>query len=551
MTTRGKAGWSATAEGELVDMTLGALLADQAGRHGSRPAAIALDTERGTETRWTYAELHAATGRLARGLMGWGVQRGDHVAVMAANRAEWIELELALARIGAVLVTVNPALKAGELTYLLTQGRVTHLIHASHFRKQDLAAMVADLRATGAFPDLRGVCALDGAADFTFADLLQGADAIDEADLSAREAQVRPDDTMQIQYTSGTTGKPKGAMLSHHSTVNNARLMGQRGGFGAEDVLLSAMPLFHTAGCVCNLIGMLACGGCVVVLDAFDADEMLRAWERYGATIINGVPTMYARMFDHPEFANYRTDSLRIAFTGGTSIPPSLMRRIQETVGAEPMIIMGMTECSPIITQTDPSDPFETRLSTAGIPLPHTELRIIDPETGATVGWGEKGELCIRGYLLTQGYFDMPEKTAETIDAEGWLHSGDLAVLEESGHLSIVGRLKDMIIRGGENVFPVEIEDYLLEHPAIAQAQVVGVPDADLGEEIFAFVMPVRDSALAPEEVQGYCREGLARHKMPKYVHALDAFPMTPNGKVQKFTLRDMALDLMKKDAPA
>ncbi|MFC3839832.1 AMP-binding protein, partial [Paracoccus rhizosphaerae] len=276
---------------------------------------------------------------------------------------------------------------------------------------------------------------------------------------------------------------------------------------------------------------------------------MLAAWEAHGATIINGVPTMYSRMLDHPEFATYRTDSLRLAFMGGTSIPPSLMRRVCETVGAEPMIIMGMTECSPIITQTDPTDPFEMRLATAGVPLPHTEVKITDPGTGALLEWGEKGELCIRGYLLTQGYFNMAEKTAEAIDPEGWLHSGDLAVLEENGHLTIVGRLKDMIIRGGENVFPVEIEDFLLEHPAIAQAQVVGVPDADLGEEIFAFVTPARNTTLTPAEVQGYCRAGLARHKMPKYVHTLPVFPMTPNGKVQKFTLRDMALDLLKKEA--
>lgn len=549
MTMRGTAWWPATGGGELVDLTLGGLLAEQAERHGANLAAVVMDTERGTETRWTYAELLATTGRLARGLIAWGVARGDHVAVMAANRAEWIELEMALARIGAVLVTVNPGLQAREVSYLLTQGRITHLIHAGQFRKQDIAAMVAALLAAGDFPDLRGVCALDGAAEMTFAALLERAETVDAATLAAREAEVRPTDTMQIQYTSGTTGKPKGAMLSHHSTVNNARLMGQRGGFGPQDVLLSAMPLFHTAGCVCNVMGMLACGGCVVVLDSFDPVTMLAAWDTHRATIINGVPTMYSRMLDHPAFATYRTDSLRIAFMGGTSIPPSLMRRVCDTVGAAPMIIMGMTECSPIITQTDPSDPFDTRISTAGSPLPHTEVKITDPATGAIVGWGEKGELCIRGYLLTQGYFDMADKTAEAIDPEGWLHSGDLAVLDQSGHLSIVGRLKDMIIRGGENVFPVEIEDFLLEHPGIAQAQVVGVPDADLGEEIFAFVIPTRETTLSPAEVQGHCRAGLARHKMPKYVHTLEAFPMTPNGKVQKFTLRDMALTLMQEDA--
>ncbi|NIZ08105.1 AMP-binding protein [Pseudooceanicola sp. HF7] len=550
MRTRGVAWWPATGDGDLVDQTLGELLKAQAERFGSRTAVVFIDSASGARTSWTYAEMLDGTARLARGLIAWGVKAGDHVAVMAANRPEWIELEFALARIGAVLVTVNPALHAREVSYLLSQGRITHLIHADRFRKQDLAAMVAELLAGTTFPDMRGICALDGDADMTFAALGEMAASVSEADLAEREAAVRPGDTMQIQYTSGTTGRPKGAMLSHHSTVNNARLMGQRGDFGPDDVLLSAMPLFHTAGCVCNVIGMMACGGCLVVLDSYEPGAMLAAWQSEGATIINGVPTMYARMLDHPDFASFRTDSLRIAFMGGTSIPPSLMRRVCQQVDAQPMIIMGMTECSPIITQTDPQDSFETRIASAGIPMPHTEVRIIDPETGAPVGWGEKGELCIRGYLLTKGYFDMPDKTAETIDAEGWLHSGDLAVLEETGHLSIVGRLKDMIIRGGENVFPVEIEDFLLEHPDIAQAQVVGVPDADLGEEIFAFVLPVRDATITAAEVQAYCRDGMARHKMPKYVQTLDAFPMTPNGKVQKYTLRTMALDLTKEDVP-
>ena len=554
--------WAARQDVALLDMTLGALLDRQAVTFAERTAVVVSERDRGMQTRWTYAELRDRTRRLAKGLMAVGIQVGERVGVMSANRAEWILLEYALARIGAVLVTVNPALKAREVDYLLTQGRVNHLVFAARFRTMDIAALIAGLLkdaqqvgagqiASARFPDLRGLIALDpgfGMA-LSFAGLDALADDVSDAALAARQAGVQPRDVMQIQYTSGTTGRPKGAMLTHHSTTNNARLMGQRAGFTPDDVLLSAMPLFHTAGCVCNVLGMLNAGGCVVVVDDFDPAYMLEQWERHRATIINGVPTMYSRLLDHPDFATRQTDSLRITFMGGTSIPPSLVDRFCTATGSAPMIIMGMTECSPIITQTCPGDAYDTRIATAGTPLPQTDIKIIDPATGSTVRWGAAGELCIRGYLLTKGYFDMPDATAGAIDADGWLHSGDLAVLDRSGHLQIVGRIKDMIIRGGENVFPVEIEDLLLEHPDVAQAQVVGVPDPDLGEEIFAFVLCRTGAVVSPDEIRAFCRANLARHKLPRYVHALAAFPMTANGKIQKFTLRDMALDLMKSDA--
>lgn len=562
MSVRETAWWRASNGEELMDVTLGSLLDAQTERFADRTAAVFVDTQSGLETRWDYGELKVVTERLACGLIGWGVNHGDHVAVMSPNRAEWILLEYALARIGAVLVTVNPALHERELDYLLIQGRVSHLIFASSYRQQNIAGMVASMMSgadilrqgglsSATYPDLRGLCALDAPGKehaLPFNDLNLLADGISPEVLHRRQVEVKPSDVMQIQYTSGTTGKPKGAMLSHHSTINNARMMSQRGAFLSEDVLVSAMPLFHTAGCVCNIMGMLVSGGCVVVLDDFDPSMMLAQWERHAATIINGVPTMYSRMLSHADFTLRRTDALRLAFMGGTSIPPSLMKQVCEATGAQPMIIMGMTECSPIITQTNPEDSFDLRIATAGTPLPHTEIRIVDPDTGLTVGWGEKGELCIRGYLLTLGYFNMPEKTAEAIDSEGWLHSGDLAVLEKTGHLRIVGRLKDMIIRAGENVFPVEIEEFLLEHPSVSQAQVVGVPDPGLGEEIFAFVLPERDAEVSADELRNFCRANIARHKMPKYIHSLPAFPMTPNGKIQKFALRQMALDLMQEE---
>ncbi|MBY6154378.1 AMP-binding protein [Vannielia litorea] len=549
--------WRPDASGPaLVDMTLGALLDEQAERYGARPA-VHVDERGGARgTSWTYAELRQEADLIARGLMAQGIRAGERVAVMAPNSAEWILLEYALAKIGAVLVTVNPALLQEELAYILTQGRVAALVFAPRLRSNDitghllgtlpeLATTRGCVRAAGGpLPDLRLLIGLgETPAEFAlpFDALREAAKAVSPGALSERQAGVACTDVAQIQYTSGTTGKPKGAMLSHRSTLNNARLMADRGGFRAGDTLLSAMPLFHTAGCVCNVMAMLACGGRVVTMDTFDAERMLELWQAHRPTIINAVPTMMTRLLEHPDAGAYDIRTLRTVFTGGTTIPPSLMHSMRERTGGEPMIIMGMTECSPIITQTNPVDDTEARFGTAGTPLPHTEIRIVDPESGRTCGWGESGELCIRGYLTMVGYFDMPEKTAETIDADGWLHSGDLAELAESGHLRIVGRLKDMIIRGGENVYPAEIENCLLDHDAVSEVQVIGVPDADLGEEICAFVVPAPGAEADPAALQDFCRARMARHKMPKYIVPIAALPLTANGKVQKFVLRETA----------
>ncbi len=531
--------WPADPNGPaLWKITLGDLLDRQAAAFPDHPAVTVDDRIHDRLTTWTYAQLRAQADQLARGLIGWGVAEGDRVAVMAANCAEWVLLEYALAKVGAVLVTVNPALRRSELAYVLTQGRVSGLFVVSGFRGSDIAGDLAALRPD--LPLLTRVCRIGGGGldGMPFDDLMAIGDSTPDTLRAARQAAVNPRDVAQIQYTSGTTGKPKGAMLRHFGTVNNARLMADRGGYGPGDVMLSAMPLFHTAGCVCNVMAMAACGGHLVTMDAFDPARMLHLWAQFRPTLINAVPTMMVRMLEHPDW-RAAPRALRRIVTGGTSIPPSLMLSLREATGGEPLIIMGMTECSPIITQTRDSDPLEVRVGTAGTPLPHTELRITDPETGRTRDFGEAGELCIRGYLTMAGYFDMPEKTAETIDADGWLHSGDLAVLEETGHLRIVGRLKDMIIRGGENVYPVEIEDCLLAHPAVSQAQVVGVPDPDLGEESCAFV--VLRAEATPEALQAHCRAHMARHKMPKYVQVLVELPMTANGKIQKFALRQQA----------
>ncbi|WP_010137642.1 AMP-binding protein [Oceanicola sp. S124] len=548
---------------EILEVTLGEMLDRQAALHPSRPAVTVDEGAGAGGSAWSYGELRDAVDEVARGLMALGLRRGDHVAVMAQNCAEWVLLEYALAKTGAVLVTVNPALLRDELAYVLGQSRARALIFAPGYRSNDIAAalqeLMPDLAGLGdgrrrdgtELPGLELLIGLAGAPGFAmpFERMCAGAVAVTPGELAARQAEVQSGDVCQIQYTSGTTGKPKGAMLTHRSTVNNARLTADRGGFGPSDVLLSAMPLFHTAGCVCNVMTMLVSGGHLVTMDSFEAGRMLQLWDAHAPTVLNAVPTMMTRMLEHPDFARYRTRTLRKAFTGGTNIPPSLMRRMKEQTGGDPLILMGMTECSPVITLTSPDDSFEEQLATAGTPLPRTEIRIVDPLTGAPCAWGESGELCIRGYTTMAGYFDMPEKTAETIDSEGWLHSGDLAVLAPTGHLRIVGRLKDMIIRGGENVYPVEIEECLLDHETVSQAQVVGVPDPDLGEEICAFVMPAPGVQLDPQALQAHCRSRMARHKMPKYIQPMDALPLTANGKVQKFALRDEAARLVASGA--
>ncbi|MCA2013727.1 AMP-binding protein [Cereibacter sphaeroides] len=553
--------WPASSDGpELWEITLGGLLDRQAAALPDQLAVVVDEKAGAVSTRWTYAQLKAEADALARGIVDWDIPAGARVAVMAQNCAAWVLLEYALAKAGVVLVTVNPALKPNELAYLLEQGQVAALFFAAGFRGSDipgdLLSLMPDLaevtgglrKADGPFPALRRLAVIGGEAPFArrFEDVVAAGLPLDDAARAARQDAVQPRDVAQIQYTSGTTGKPKGAMLTHHSTVNNARLMADRGGYTPGDTMLSAMPLFHTAGCVCNVMALAACGGTLVTMDSFEAGRMLQLWDEFCPTLLNAVPTMMVRMFEHPDNAQYQTRTLRRIITGGTSIPPSLMLKMREATDGEPLIIMGMTECSPIITQTRDSDDLDTRVSTAGVPLPHTEIRIADVETGATLPFGQSGELCIRGYLVMKGYFDMPEKTAEAIDADGWLHSGDLAVLEDTGHLRIVGRLKDMIIRGGENVYPVEIEECLLDHPAVSQAQVVGVPDPDLGEESYAYAVLVEGASADAAVLQNHCRARMARHKMPKYVEIVKELPMTANGKIQKFALREAAIAALR-----
>ncbi len=540
--------WSAEPGPEgLLELTVGGLLDRQAARHPGREAVVFRDPAHGIDLRWTYAELLARTEALARGLLALGIAAGARVAVLAPNLPEWILLEFALAKVGAVLVTVNTASRARELGYLLRQGRVEVLFAVAAWRGNDVLAELALARAEAPLPSLRHVVLIGEAPPGTLAldEVLRAGAAVPTEALRAREAAVRPADVVQIQYTSGTTGAPKGVMLTHRGVTNNARLMGLRAGWTERERLLAVMPLFHTAGCVCNVLGTVACGGALLCLVAFDAAAALELIVREGATVMNGVPTMFLRLLALPGVREgvHAGSTLRIAFMGGTAIPPVVLADMKRAFGADPMVIMGMTEASPLITQTLPHDDFTLCSTTAGVPLPHTEVKVVDAN-GEAVPLGAEGELLVRGYGVTPGYFDMPGRTAEAIDAEGWLHSGDLATLDARGYLRIVGRAKDMVIRGGENLYPAEIEALLMTHPAVEQAQVVGVPDPDLGEELYAFLI-LREGgppgAISPDVLREECRALFSRHKVPRHMEIVSAFPQTASGKVQKFLLRERA----------
>ena len=538
----------------LMEVTIGDLLDRQADRLAGHEALVFRDTAFSLDLRWSYAELRQRADEVACGLIAAGISAGDRVAVLAPNLPEWILLEYALAKIGAVMVTVNTAYRAEELGYLLQQARVHAVFAVAAFRGNDYLANLAAVRAEWALPDLCLVVLLgEGLAPGTmpFAGLLEGGQTVTPQALQARQAAVRPEDIAQIQYTSGTTGAPKGVMLTHRGTVNNANLMGLRAGWTERDRLLAVMPLFHTAGCVCNVLGMLARGGTLLALVAFDAAQALKLIRDERATIMNGVPTMFLRLLAEPGVREGRClpSTLRTAFMGGTAIPAVVLEDTGAAFGADPMVIMGMTEASPLITQTLPDDDFVQCSTTAGLPLPFTDVKIIDL-AGNTVPLGVEGELCIRGYGVTPGYFDMPERTAEAIDAEGWLHSGDLAALDADGYLRIVGRAKDMIIRGGENIYPAEIEELMMRDPLVEQVQVVGVPDAELGEEAFAFVVPRAGAALTQAGLRATCLARFSRHKVPRFIELVEALPQTASGKIKKFELRALACTMLQEAKP-
>ncbi|TXS57464.1 AMP-binding protein [Streptomyces sp. t39] len=487
-------------------------------------------------TRWTYAEFGDAVRQLARGLLGSGVAKGDRVGIWAVNCAEWVLVQYATARIGAIMVTINPAYRAHELAYVLKQAGVSLLVASQSHKGSDYRAMVDAVR--GDCPALRAVHFIgDGSWDL----LLDAARTVGDERLAAHEALLSCDDPVNIQYTSGTTGFPKGATLSHHNILNNGFFVGETIACTERDRVCIPVPFYHCFGMVMGNLAATSHGACMVIpAPSFDPAATLRAVEEERCTALYGVPTMFIAELNLPDFASYDLSSLRTGIMAGSPCPVEVMKRVvAEMHMSEVSICYGMTETSPVSTQTRRDDDLERRTGTVGRVLPHVEVKVVDPVTGVSVPRGEAGELCTRGYGVMLGYWEEPEKTAEAIDAGRWMHTGDLAVMREDGCVTIVGRIKDMIIRGGENVYPREIEEFLHSHPGIADVQVVGVPDERYGEEILACVVP-RDAADPPslEDVTAFCRDRLAHYKVPRRLEILDEFPMTVSGKVRKVELR-------------
>jgi len=519
--------WPADESEPVVEQTIGDALRAAAAVHGARPALVE-GVVAPEPRRWSFADLLDESERVARALLT-RFSPGEHVAVWAANSPEWVFLEFGAALAGLTLVTVNPAYLAAELAHVLGQSRASGVVVQDRHRGRDLRQVVAEARAD--LPRLREVIPLSEWDAF----LAQG-----RAD--GPLPPVLPRDIAQIQYTSGTTGFPKGALLTHRGLANNARFYARVIGAGAQDVWVNPMPMFHTAGCGLVTLGALQTGGVHVLPPAFDPQEMLALFEAEGGTVMLSVPTMLIRMLDHPDAGTRNLSSWRLTTLGGAPVPPELVRRAQTELGVKVAIGFGQTEASPYITHTLPDDPHPDWIATVGRPLPQTEVKVVDPLTGDTLAVDEVGEICARGCGLMLGYFDQPEATAAALDAEGWLHTGDLGSMDATGYCRIQGRLKDMIIRGGENIYPREIEDILFTHPAVSSVSVVGIPDREWGEQVAAFIQ-LRAGGQADEaELSAYCRARLAAYKVPRLWRFLDQFPQTASGKIQKYLLRQRLL---------
>jgi fatty-acyl-CoA synthase len=491
--------------------------------------------------RWTYAELDAEVNLVARGLMSLGIKKGERVGIWAPNCAEWTIVQYATAKIGAILVNVNPAYRTHELAYVMNQSGVRTLISATAFKTSDYAGMVAEVRPDS--PDLKEVLFL-GTDDWTR--LHEEVAAEDE--LRTRMASLANTDPINIQYTSGTTGFPKGATLSHRNILNNGYFTTEIINFGPDDRLCIPVPFYHCFGMVMGNLGSTSHGTTMVIpAPGFDPGLTLSAIESERCTGVYGVPTMFIAMLGHPDFADRDLSSLRTGIMAGSVCPVEVMKRcINEMNMTEVAIAYGMTETSPVSCQTLIDDDLERRTASIGRAHPHVEVKIIDPETGDIVERGQPGEFCTRGYSVMLGYWNDEEKTREAIDADGWMHTGDLAVMREDGYCNIVGRIKDMVIRGGENVYPREVEEFLYTHPDIEDAQVIGVPDEKYGEEICAWIRRKQGRApLDADAIRAFANGKLAHYKIPRYIHVVDEFPMTITGKVRKVDMRAESVKLL------
>ena len=546
---------------EDLKITMGDLLDRQAERFGGRDALVHVDWD----VRYTWGQFRDECDRVARGLMALGIGKGDHVAIWSTNYPEWVIAQFATARIGAVLVTVNPAYRTHELEFLLRQSDAVALMLVGSFRTSDYVAMLGEVvpelahSAPGqlrseTLPRLRSVVYIPphdrsgtGACPpgmFAWADLAGLGEEITPSALEQRRSETQPDDVICIMYTSGTTGNPKGVMLTHHNLVANATYTMQGLRFTEQDRLCIPVPFYHCFG---SVLGTLACAtaGAAMIIPSeyFDPGKALAAVEKERCTAIHGVPTMFIAELEHPDFDQFDLETLRTGIMAGSPCPIEVMRQVIDRMGCREMTVgYGLTEAAPIITLTRADDSIERRVSTVGTVIPHVEVKIVDPETGEEMPTGEQGELCSRSFMNMKGYYKLPEATEAAIDEEAWLHTGDLATVDAEGYYKITGRSKDMIIRGGENVYPREIEEFLYTNPKVADVQVIGVPDERFGEEIMAWVMLRGGEEATEDEVRDFCRGRIAHFKVPRYVKFVSEFPMTVTGKIQKFVMREQSI---------
>jgi fatty-acyl-CoA synthase len=526
----------------LLGDTIGDNFDRTVARHGNRTALVDCPSGR----RWSYSQLRADVDSMAHGLLAAGINKGDRVGIWAPNCPEWLLTQYATAKIGAILVTINPAYRSRELEYVLKAAGIRLLVAAESFNTADYAAMISEVgpRCTA----LEQVV-LIGSTRWAQLPVRDGVTSL----LAVKQAALSPDDPINIQYTSGTTGFPKGATLSHHNILNNGYFVGELCGYTEADRICVPVPLYHCFGMVMGNLAATSHGACLVYpAPSFEPAATLSAVAQQRCTSLYGVPTMFIAMLaqinsTEPSLASYDLSSLRTGIMAGSPCPVEVMKQVVERMGmTEVTICYGMTETSPVSTQTRADDTLDRRVSTVGRVHPHLEVKIVDPDTGLTVPRGTPGELCTRGYSVMLGYWDQPEQTAEVIDQARWMHTGDVAVMDSGDYLNITGRIKDMVIRGGENVYPREIEEFLYTHPDILDAQVIGVPDARYGEELCAWVR-LRPGAteLTPEALRDYAAGQLAHYKIPRYVHVVEEFPMTVTGKIRKVEMRERSVELL------